>query len=79
MAVDRAVMARWADATRHQRWEEANELWWLMMEDWLKPPATNQRYWNRLLDRRMAVLERKEQRLAIDDAEWDIRREDVTR
>ena len=76
MAVNRAVMSRWADATRHQRWDEARELWAQLMADWLKPPATNQRYWNRLIDRRMAALERTEQRRAIDDAEWDIRHED---
>ena len=79
MAVNRAVMARWADATRNQRWDEADELWAQLIVDWLKPPVVNQRYWNNLLDRRMAVLERREQRVAIDDAEWDIRREDVTR
>jgi hypothetical protein len=79
MAVNRAVMARWADATRHMRHDEAAALWRQLMADWLKPPVVDQRYWNRLLDRRMAVLERRERRTAIDDAEWDIRREDWTR
>ena len=80
MAVNRAtIMRRWADATRHMRWAEANELWRELMTEWLKPTAVNQRYWNELVRRRMAALERREQRLAIDDAEWDIRREDVTR
>jgi len=79
MAVNRTVMAQWASATRRQQWAEADELWAQLIEQWLKPPVIDQRYWNRLLDRRMRALERKEQRLAIDDAEWDIRREDVTR
>jgi len=79
MAVNRTVMAQWASATRRQQWAEADELWAQLIEQWLKPPVIDQRYWNRLLDRRMAALERREQRLAIDDAEWDIRREDVTR
>jgi hypothetical protein len=77
--IDRRIMRRWADATRHQRWDEANQLWAQLMADWPKQPPLNQRYWNQLLDRRMASLERKEQRVAIDDAEWDIRREDITR
>ena len=55
-------MQRWADATRHLRWDEADELWRELMEEWLKPPVVDQRYWNDLLDRRMAALERKEQR-----------------
>jgi hypothetical protein len=80
MAVNRrAIMSRWADATRHMQWDDADNLWRELMTERLKPPATNQRYWNDLVRRRMAALERKEQRLAIDDAEWDIRREDVTR
>jgi hypothetical protein len=79
MAVNRAVMARWADATRNQRWGEADELWAQLIVDWLKPPVANQRYWNDLLDRRMAALERKEERRAIDDAEWDSRHEDLGR
>ena len=62
---------RWADATRHLRWDEANQLWQELMLEWLKPTAVNQRYWNDLLDRRMAVLERKEQRSTIDDTEFD--------
>jgi phenylalanine-4-hydroxylase len=77
--IDRRIMSRWADAMNRHRHEEANALWAQLMADWLKPPATDQRYWNRLLDRRMAVLERREQRAVIDDVEWDIRREDVTR
>ena len=80
MAVNRAaVMRRWAEATRHMRWHEANQLWLELMTEWLKPLPPDQRYWNDLVRRRMAALERREQRLAIDDAEWDIRREDVTR
>ena len=79
MAVNRALMRRWANATRHLRWDEAEQLWRELMAEWLRPPVTDQGYWNNLLDRRMAVLERREQRAAIDDAEWDIRREDVTR
>lgn len=80
MAVNRAaIMRRWSDATRHMRWAEANELWRELMTEWLTPPVMDQDYWNRLLDRRMAVLERREQRNAIDDAEWDIRHEDWTR
>lgn len=62
---------RWATATRHMRWDEANLLWQELMLEWLKPTAVNQRYWNRLVDRRMAVLERREQRSAIDDTEFD--------
>ena len=62
MAVNRAVMPRWADATRHLRWDEAEQLWRELMAEWLKPPVTEQSYWNKLLDRRMAVLERREQR-----------------
>ena len=62
---------RWADATRHMRWDEANQLWQELMLEWLKPTAVNQRYWNNLLDRRMAVLERKEQRNTISDDEFD--------
>ena len=38
---------RWADATRHLRWDEADELWQELMPEWLKPTAVNQRYWNR--------------------------------
>jgi len=79
MAVNRALMSQWASATRRQQWGEADELWAQIIEQWLKPPMINQNYWNRLLARRMAALERTEQRRAIDDAEWDIRREDVTR
>ena len=80
MAVNRAaIMRRWADATRHMRWHAANQLWLELMTEWLKPLPPDQRYWNDLVRRRMAALERREQRLAIDDAEWDIRREDVTR
>ena len=80
MAVNRAaIMRRWADATRHMQWDDADKLWQELMAEWLRPPVGNQQYWNRLLDRRMAALDRTEQRRAIDDTEWDIRREDVTR
>ena len=68
---------RWADATRHMRWDEANQLWQELMLEWLKPTAVNQRYWNDLLDRRMAVLERREQRSTISDDECDNTHEDV--
>ena len=40
---------RWADATRHMRWDEANQLWQELMLEWLKPTAVNQRYWNDLV------------------------------
>jgi len=80
MAVNRReIMSRWADATRHMQWDDADRLWQELTTEWLRPPVLNQRYWNDLVRRRMAALERREQRLAIDDAEWDIRREDVTR
>ena len=83
-ATQQLLMEQWADATRHQQWDKANRLWPLPTGTvapvtWLSPPVVNQRYWNDLVRRRMAALERREQRLAIDDAEWDIRREDVTR
>ena len=68
---------RWADATRHQRWDEANQLWQELMLEWLKPTAVNQRYWNDLVSRRMAVLERRDQRSTVSDIEWDRRHEDV--
>jgi hypothetical protein len=79
MAVNPVIMLRWATATRTQRWDEADKLWQLIVADWLEPPVLSQRYWNSLLDRRMAALERREQRRAIDDDEWDIRHEDWTR
>ena len=80
MAVNRAtIMRRWADATRHMRWAEANELWRELMTEWLKPTAVNQRYWNDLVRRRMAALERKEQRAAISDIEWDNTHQDMNR
>jgi len=62
---------RWADATRHLRWDEANELWQELMLEWLTPTVVDQGYWNDLLDRRMAVLERREQRSTISDNEFD--------
>jgi hypothetical protein len=73
------LMRRWADATRHLRQEEADELWRQLMEEWLKPLVLNQRYWNNLLDRRMAVLERKQQRSTVSNDEWDNLHEDVNR
>ena len=80
MAVNRAtIMRRWADATRHMRWDEANQLWQELMLEWLKPTAVNQRYWNNLLDRRMAALERREQRSMIDDDQWDHTHQDMNR
>jgi hypothetical protein len=72
-------MRRWADATRHYRWDEAEQLWRELMAEWLRPPIMDQRYWNDLLDRRMAVLERRDQRSTISDNEWDNRHEDVNR
>ena len=65
------LMRRWADATRHLRWDEAEQLWRELMAEWLKPPVADQGYWNDLLDRRMAVLERKERRSTVSDNEWD--------
>jgi len=47
------------------------------MEQWLTPTVADQGYWNDLLDRRMAVLERRERRSTISDNEWDQRHEDV--
>ena len=64
-------MKQWADATRHYRWNEADELWRHLMEQWLTPTIIDQGYWNDLLDRRMAVLERKERRSTISDNEFD--------
>jgi len=72
-------MHRWADATRHLRWDEAEQLWRELMAEWLRPPVTEQSYWNKLLDRRMAVLERKEERSAISDVEWDNTHQDMGR
>jgi hypothetical protein len=74
-----ALMRRWAEATRHLRWDEAEQLWRELMAEWLRPPVTDQGYWNRLLTRRMNAMERKEHRSAIDDAEWDSRHEDMGR
>jgi len=65
------LMRRWADATRHYRWDEADRLWRKLMLQWLTAPIINQRYWDNLLDRRMAVLERKERRSTINDEEFD--------
>jgi hypothetical protein len=79
MAVNRAVMGQWADATRHHQWEEADRLWKLLMADWLTPPAIDQTYWNSLLSRKIAVLERREQRSTVSDDEWDHLHEDVNR
>jgi hypothetical protein len=79
MAVNRAVMAQWADATRGHRWDEADKLWQQLMADWLVPPAVSQSYWGDLLDLRIAAIERKEQRSAIGDDQWDHLHEDVNR
>ena len=70
-------MRRWADATRHMRWDEAEQLWRELMAEWLKPPVIDQGYWNRLIDRRMAVLERREQRSSVSDNEFDNSHGDV--
>jgi hypothetical protein len=67
----RTIMRRWADATRYLRWDEAEQLWRELMVEWLRPPGTDQGYWNDLLARRMAVLERKEQRNTVSDIEFD--------
>lgn len=64
------IARRWAAATRHLRAHEADQLWQELMVEWLKPTAVNQSYWNNLLDRRMAVLERKQQR-TVNDIEFD--------
>jgi hypothetical protein len=72
-------MRRWADATRHLQCDEANQLWRELMVEWVKPTVIDQGYWNRLLDRRMAVLERKAQRSTVSDSEWDYLHEDVNR
>lgn len=74
-----SIRERWADATRHMRADEANQLWQELMEEWLKPLLVDQGYWNTLLDRRMRVLERKAERRAINDDEWDRIHEDVNR
>jgi hypothetical protein len=80
MAVNAAqIKRRWATATRHMRWDEANKLWQELLLELLKPTAVNQRYWNDLLDRRMAVLERREQRRAVSDIEWDNTHQDMNR
>jgi hypothetical protein len=77
--IERRLMKRWADATRHQRWDEANQLWQELMVQWLTAPVADQKYWDDLFDRRMAVLERKEQRSTVSDDEWDNLHEDVNR
>ena len=74
-----AIMRLCADATRHMRWDKANELWQELMLERLKPTAINQSYWNELVRRRMAALERKEQRAAISDIEWDNTHQDMNR
>jgi hypothetical protein len=75
----RAIMRQWADATRHYRWDEAEALWRELMAEWLRPPVIDQSYWNDLIDRRMAVLERKERRSTITDDEWDNTHQDMNR
>jgi hypothetical protein len=65
------IERQWADATRQYRWDEADQLWRKLMAQWLMPTVVDQRYWNNLLDRKMAVLERKEQRSTISDNEFD--------
>ena len=71
MIEHRTIMRRWADATRYLRWDEAEQLWRELMAECLRPPAPDQGYWNDLLARRMAVLERKERRSTISDNEFD--------
>jgi len=46
------------------------------MAQWLTPVPVD---WNDLLDRRMAALERKEQRSRISDDEWDSTHQDMNR
>jgi hypothetical protein len=65
------IARRWADATRHLRADEADDLWRQLMEEWLKPLIVDQNYWNDLLTRRMDALERKAQRSAVSDVEFD--------
>jgi len=72
-------MGKWADAMRNQRHQEAGRLWTMLMSEWLKPPTIDQNYWNRLLDRKMAAFERKEQRKLIDDDQWDHTHQDMNR
>jgi hypothetical protein len=79
MAVNKVLMERWAHASRHLRSDEADQLWQEITAEWLKPLIADQRYWNSLLQRKMSVLERREQRRAISDDEWDKRHEDVNR
>jgi len=79
MTERRTIMRRWAEATRHMRWDEADQLWQELKVEWLKPTLIDQGYWNRLLDRRMAVLERKQQRSTITDDEWDSTHQDMGR
>jgi hypothetical protein len=79
MAVNRETMSQWAAATRRQQWHEADRLWKLLMAQWLMPPVVDQEYWNALIRRRMAALERKEQRSAISDDEWDHTHQDMNR
>ena len=79
MIEHRALMQRWAAATRHLQAEEATELWRQLMEEWLQPLVADQEYWNDFLDRRMAVLERRERRRAVADDEFDKLHEDVNR
>jgi len=74
-----SLRRRWADATRHMRWDEADQLWHELMVEWLKPTLVDQGYWNRLLERRMAALDRKEQRSTITDNEWDNTHQDMNR
>ena len=73
------IRERWADATRHLRADEADDLWRQLMEEWLKPLLVDQGYWNDLLDRRMAVLERRERRSTVSDDEWDNTHQDMGR
>lgn len=79
MTVNRVLMERWAHASRHLRAEEADCLWTQIMQEWLTPLLVDQKYWNDLLDRRMAVLERRERRSTVSDDEWDRTHEDVNR
>ena len=71
------IRAQWADAIRYGQWEEADRLWKLLMIDWLTPRVADHSYFVDLLDRRMAALDRIEQRRSIDDDEWDRQHGDI--
>jgi hypothetical protein len=73
------IARRWADASRHLRADEADDLWRQLMQEWLTPLIVNQEYWNGLLTRRMAAFERKERRATVSDDQWDDTHQDMNR